>query len=201
GRMGRVGQTTTAPAETPRPCATSAAVRCESWKPSGAVATLAPPELRTTAETMPSVTTWRDQSTGAPTTRFDVKTAAPTWSGPSLTTSTRSGLPEALSPAVTPLARKPRAAVTPGESGLGPVLGSVTGQLLRAAGRGRAERRDVRRASARGVVAGEGGGRGGAGGGAPPRAATGTAVRGRPTATERESEPADRAAPTEQTTC
>ena len=63
--------------------------RCRRWRP---------PELRTTASTRPSATTWRDQTTGAASTRLLVKTAAAWWSGPSLTTSARSGCAARLEP-------------------------------------------------------------------------------------------------------
>ena len=71
-----VEQTTTSPAEISRAAPTFSAVRCTSRKPSGPVHTLAPPELSTTALTTPSETAWRDQTTGAPTTRLVVNTAA-----------------------------------------------------------------------------------------------------------------------------
>ena len=130
--MRPVEQTTTSPAETPRTSATCSAVRCVSRKPWVPVQALAPPELRTTASTRPSATTWRDHVTGAASTRLVVKTAAAWWSGPSLTTSARSGVPLALSPAVTPAARKPAGRWT----GCGP----LTVRLLRSGGRG--SRRD-----------------------------------------------------------
>ena len=97
-----VEQTTTSPAETPRTSATFSAVAWVSANPWAPVHALAPPELRTTASTRPSLTTWRDQVTGAASTRLLVKTAAAWWSGPSLTTRARSGAPLALRPAATP---------------------------------------------------------------------------------------------------
>ena len=93
------------------PQALFAAVVCVFWNPWGPVQALAPPELRITASTRPSLTTSRDQCTGAAATRLDVKTAAAALDGPSLTTRATSGLPEALSPAVTPAARNPCGAV------------------------------------------------------------------------------------------
>ena len=51
-----VEQTTTSPAEISSAAPTFSAVACVSWKPSGPVQTLAPPELRTTALTTPSAT-------------------------------------------------------------------------------------------------------------------------------------------------
>ncbi len=130
--MRPVEQTTTSPAETPRTSATCSAVRCVSRKPWVPVQALAPPELRTTASTRPSATTCRDHVTGAASTRLVVKTAAAWWSGPSLTTSARSGVPLALRPAVTPAARKPAGRWT----GCWP----LTVRLLRSGGRG--SRRD-----------------------------------------------------------
>ena len=106
-----VEQTTTSVAETPRASAVFSAVVCVFWNPWGPVQALAPPELRITASTRPSLTTSRDQCTGAAATRLDVKTAAAALDGPSLTTRATSGLPEALSPAVTPAARNPCGAV------------------------------------------------------------------------------------------
>ena len=110
--MSPVEQTTTSPAEAPRSAATCSAVAWVSWNPGAPVHALAPPLLRTTAVASPSATTWRDQVTGAASTRLLVKTAAACRSGPSLTTSATSGRPDALSPAVTPAARNPRGEVT-----------------------------------------------------------------------------------------
>jgi hypothetical protein len=107
-----VEQTRTSPAEMPRAAAVCSAVACVSAKPSGPVQALAPPELSTTAPATPSDTACRVHRTGAACTRLLVSTAAPTASGPSLTTRATSGRPEALRPAVTPAARKPRGAVT-----------------------------------------------------------------------------------------
>ena len=107
-----VEQTATSPAETPSACATCSAVAWVSGKPWGPVQALAPPELRTTASTRPSASTWRLHVTGAASTRLPVKTAAAWWSGPSLTTRATSGRPLGLSPAVTPAARNPAGAVT-----------------------------------------------------------------------------------------
>src|SRR5699024_7913359 len=89
--------------------------------PSSPVATLAPPELSTTARALPPRATSRLHCTGAPTTRLVVNTQAATCCGPSLTTRARSGLPEGFSPAVIPAARKPCGEVT------------VTARLLRGA--------------------------------------------------------------------
>ena len=116
--MRPVEQTTTSEAEIPRTAATFSAVAWVFWNPCGPVQALAPPEFSTTASTRPSVTTWRDQCTGAAATRLEVKTAAAAFSGPSLTTRARSGLPDALRPALTPAARNPWGAVM------------VTGRLL-----------------------------------------------------------------------
>ena len=107
-----VEQTATSPAETPSACATCSAVAWVSRKPWAPVQALAPPELRTTASTRPSTSTWRLHVTGAASTRLPVKTAAAWWSGPSLTTRATSGRPLGLSPAVTPAARNPAGAVT-----------------------------------------------------------------------------------------
>ncbi|BAS12998.1 hypothetical protein AHiyo8_13010 [Arthrobacter sp. Hiyo8] len=102
-----VEQTTTSEAEIPSTAATFSAVACVFWNPCGPVQALAPPEFRTTASTRPSERTWRDQCTGAAATRFEVKTAAAAFRGPSLTTRARSGFPDALMPALTPAARNP----------------------------------------------------------------------------------------------
>ena len=71
-----VEQTKTSVAETPSASAVFSAVVCVFWKPCGPVQALAPPELRMTASTRPSLTTSRDQCTGAAATRLEVKTAA-----------------------------------------------------------------------------------------------------------------------------
>ena len=55
--MRPVEQTATSPAERPRAAATCSAVRCVSRKPWEPVQALAPPELRTTASTRPSLST------------------------------------------------------------------------------------------------------------------------------------------------
>ncbi|CCH71807.1 hypothetical protein BN11_110027 [Nostocoides australiense Ben110] len=107
-----VEQTATSPAEMPSNSATTSAVLWVSWNPCGPVQALAPPELRMTASTRWSASTCRDQITGAAWTRFVVKTAAAQRSGPSLTTSARSGRPLAFSPAVMPAARNPVGVVT-----------------------------------------------------------------------------------------
>ncbi len=107
------------------PAATASAVRWVSANPSGPVQAFAPPELSTTASTRPPATTCCDHSTGAALTRLPVKTPAAACSGPSLTTSARSGCPLSLSPAVTPAARKPFGAVTltgPRRSPLSPAV-------------------------------------------------------------------------------
>ena len=108
-----VEHTTTSPAPMPSSPATSSAVVCVFWKPSGPVHAFAPPEFRTTARTDPARTTSRDQCTGAAATRLEVNWAAAANSGPVLTTSARSGPPEALKPASTPEAVKPAAVHTP----------------------------------------------------------------------------------------
>ena len=93
--------------------AVASAVAWVSWKPSGPVQALAPPEFRTTARSRPVVRTCCDHSTGAALTLFRVKIPAAVWSGPSLKTSARSSVPEALMPAEMPVARNPAGAVTP----------------------------------------------------------------------------------------
>ncbi|CPU65139.1 Uncharacterised protein [Mycobacteroides abscessus] len=110
--MRPVEQTSTSPADVASTSATCSAVRCVSAKPSGPVHAFAPPELSTTAVARPSRTAWRVQATGAANTRFVVRTAAATSSGPSLTTSATSRAPVDLSPAATPAARKPCGVVT-----------------------------------------------------------------------------------------
>src|SRR5690606_31688292 len=92
--------------------AARSAVAWVSWKPAGPVQALAPPELRTTAETRPARSTCSDQTTGAALTRLAVKTPAAARRGPELTTNARSGRPFALRPAAMPAAVKPCAAVT-----------------------------------------------------------------------------------------
>src|SRR6185437_8179875 len=107
-----VEQTAISPAESSIAAARCSAVACVSWKPSGPVQALAPPELSTTARTRPPLTTWRDHLTGAACTRLLVKTAAAARDGPSLMTTATSRSPDAFSPATTPAARKPSGAVT-----------------------------------------------------------------------------------------
>ena len=80
--MRPVEATATSPAPCPRTSATFSAVACVSWKPLGPVQALAPPELRTTAETWPPFSTCSDQSTGAAFTRLEVKTPAAAQAGP-----------------------------------------------------------------------------------------------------------------------
>ena len=110
--MRPVEQTATSPAPTPRSEPTCSAVRWVSRKPSEPVQALAPPEFSATARTTPTVSTCWLQSTGAALTRLRVKTPAAAASGPSLTTRATSFAPVDLSPAATPAARKPWAAVT-----------------------------------------------------------------------------------------
>ena len=107
-----VEQTAISPAESSSAAASRSAVACVSWKPSGPVQALAPPELSTTARTRPPLTTWRDHVTGAACTRLVVKTAAAARDGPSLITTATSRSPEVFRPATTPAARKPSGAVT-----------------------------------------------------------------------------------------
>ena len=76
-----VEQTATSPAPQPRRSATCSAVAWVSWKPSGPVQALAPPELRTTACTSPSPSTCCDHRTGAALNRLLVKTPAATAAG------------------------------------------------------------------------------------------------------------------------
>jgi hypothetical protein len=92
--------------------AVNSAVAWVSWNPCGPVHALAPPELSTTARTMPALSTCWLHSTGAALTRFAVNTPAAVASGPSLTTSATSSPPDAFSPAATPLARNPFGPVT-----------------------------------------------------------------------------------------
>src|SRR3954462_2622315 len=104
----------TATSMAPRPSSAAAcsAVAWVSWKPSGPVQALAPPELRTTARARSPASTCRLHSTGAAGKRLVVKTAVPASSGPSLTTTATSSAPLDFSPAGTPAARKPCGAVT-----------------------------------------------------------------------------------------
>ncbi len=110
--MRPVEQTATSTAPRPRTSATFSAVACASWKPLGPVQALAPPELRTTADTWPLFSTCSDHRTGAAFTRLEVKTPAAARRGPVLTTRARSGLPFSLIPAAMPAAVNPFAAVT-----------------------------------------------------------------------------------------
>ncbi len=107
-----VEQISTSPALTPSSSAARSAVWCVVWKPNEPVKQFAPPELSTIASTTPSWTTCCDQMIGLAFARLDVKTAAPTLSGPRLTTTATSGLPLDLSPTATPAASKPCGAVT-----------------------------------------------------------------------------------------
>src|SRR3954451_6497132 len=104
----------TATSMAPRPSSAAAcsAVAWVSWKPSGPVQALAPPELRTTTRARSPASTCRLHSTGAAWKRLVVKTAAAASSGPSLTTTATSGAPEDLRPAATPAAENPAGAVT-----------------------------------------------------------------------------------------
>ena len=95
-----------------RSAATISAVRWVSWNPAEPVHAFAPPEFRTTARSDPASSTCWDHITGAALNRLLVNTPAATCSGPSFTTNATSFEPEALSPAATPAARKPRAALT-----------------------------------------------------------------------------------------
>src|SRR5215218_4826571 len=104
--------TATSMAPMPSSFAACSAVAWVSWKPSGPVQALAPPELRTTARARSPASTWRLQSTGAAGKRLVVKTAAAASSGPWLRTTATSGSPLDLSPAATPAAEKPAGAVT-----------------------------------------------------------------------------------------
>ncbi len=111
--MRPVEATATSPARCPsRLAATFSAVARVSWKPAGPVQALAPPELRMTALTAPSLRTCSLHTTGAAFTRFEVKTPAAERRGPLFTTRATSGLPLLFIPAATPAARKPCAAVT-----------------------------------------------------------------------------------------
>src|SRR5271165_59505 len=122
-----VEQTAISPAPTSIAVAKFSAVACVSWKPSGPVQALAPPELSTTARTRPPLTTWRVQVTGAACTRLVVNTAAVYHEGPSFRTTATSGWPDCFSPATTPAARKPSGAVT---------LIRIAATRLRLSGRG-----------------------------------------------------------------
>ena len=94
-----VEQTITSPAETLSKCPTCSAVLCVSAKPCGPVHALAPPLLSTAALTVPPFATWRDQITGAATTLFEVKTAAPMNSGPWFWINVKSRAPVLFNPA------------------------------------------------------------------------------------------------------
>ncbi len=107
-----VEQTSTSPAESFSASATASAVAWAVWKPWLPVKQLAPPEFSTIARTWPSVITCWDQRIGLAFARLLVNTAAAAALGPWLTTRARSGEPELFSPACTPAARKPAAAVT-----------------------------------------------------------------------------------------
>src|SRR3954447_2388603 len=107
-----VEATATSIAPMPSSAARCSAVAWVSWKPSGPVQALAPPEFSTTARSRPDRSTCRLHWTGAAGKRLVVKTAAPASSGPSLTTTATSSAPLDFSPAGTPAARKPCGAVT-----------------------------------------------------------------------------------------
>src|SRR5690606_35259743 len=72
----------------------------------------APPELSTTALTMPDFATCSLHNTGFALHRLAVKTLAESNRGPSFTTTATSLVPDDLRPATTPLARNPRGPVT-----------------------------------------------------------------------------------------
>ena len=110
--MRPVEQISTSPAPTPSSSAARSAVWCVVWNPKEPVKQFAPPELSTIASTTPSWTTCCDQMIGLAFARLDVNTAAPTLSGPRLTTTATSRLPLDLSPTATPAASNPCAAVT-----------------------------------------------------------------------------------------
>src|SRR4051794_15181855 len=110
--MSPVLATATSTAPRPSSAAACSAVAWVSPKPSGPVQALAPPEFRTTARSRWPASTWRLHCTGAAGKRLVVKTPAAASSGPSLTTRATSGSPLDFSPAATPVARKPRGAVT-----------------------------------------------------------------------------------------
>src|SRR3954463_4525174 len=104
--------TATSIAPSPSSAAACSAVAWVSWKPSGPVQALAPPELRTIARARSPSRTCRLQSTGAAGKRLVVKTAAAASCGPWLRTRATSGSPLDLRPAATPAAEKPCGAVT-----------------------------------------------------------------------------------------
>lgn len=105
--MSPVEQTSTSPALMPSSSAAFSAVWWVVWNPKLPVKQFAPPELRTTASTTRSATACWDQMMGLALARLLVKTAAPTFRGPRLTTTATSGLPVDLSPAATPAASNP----------------------------------------------------------------------------------------------
>src|SRR3954452_4259817 len=107
-----VEATATSIAPMPSSAARCSAVAWVSWKPSGPVQALAPPEFSTTARSRPDRSTCRLHRTGAAGKRLVVKTAAAASSGPSLTTTATSGAPADFSPAATPAARNPAGTVT-----------------------------------------------------------------------------------------
>ena len=114
--MRPVEPTTTSPAEIPSACADllGRGVRVLEAVGAGADVRAAGVEDDRAARRRPR----RPAATrprARPTTRLVVNTAAPTCSGPSLTTSARSGRPDGLEPGGDAGARKPAAAVTPGE--------------------------------------------------------------------------------------
>jgi hypothetical protein len=110
--MRPVEHTATSIAPQPIKPAAASAVACAVWKPWWPVQALAPPELRTTARSLPVASTCSDQRTGAALTLLRVNTPAAVELGPSLTTSARSRVRLVLSPAATPAARKPSGCVT-----------------------------------------------------------------------------------------
>ncbi len=105
-----VERTTTSSGCSPRADAVSAAVSSASATPAAPVAAFATPALMTTACGSAAPRCRFDTTTGAARTRFVVQTAAPTARAVDRTTA-RSG-PDRRIPACTPLATKPRAAVT-----------------------------------------------------------------------------------------
>src|SRR5918998_1159010 len=109
--MSPVEATATSIAPMPSSAAACSAVAWVSWKPSGPVQALAPPELSTTARARSPASTWRLQSTGAAGKRLVVKTAAAASSGPWLRTTATSGSPLDFKPAATPAAENPWGAV------------------------------------------------------------------------------------------
>ena len=110
--MRPVEQTRMSPALTSSSSAAFSAVWCVVWKPNDPVKQFAPPELSTIASTTPSWITCCDQMIGFAFARLLVKTAAPTLSGPRLTTTATSGLPVDFRPTATPAASNPWGAVT-----------------------------------------------------------------------------------------